>query len=532
MIRRTPSARPPKSRRSARATAPAVGLGHHVVELEATELNRPAPIVFTTPAWNNVRDTVGARRAESGGPLGGSRGSGVVEEFVDDTTADMTAVTYYPDFQGLNTLFRERWNPAGVNLLGVIHSHPRGAVRPSRNDLEYADRILAGIPELDRFLLPIAQTRPDTGRFTVHGYAAVRNHHGVHLDELDTIVLPPVDSSVIMHPEFNRIVDAYDGTVMASTRIVGVGVGGSASFVEDLVRAGIGEIVLIDPDIVEAPNIATQQAYRSDIGRAKVAAVAERLVDISPTVRVWTVTASLDDLDDAAMRRLCSGWLPGAAVPRPTTTLLCAFTDDFHAQARIHRLGLHLGVPVLGGTVYAAGRGVEVTFAADGLTPACIRCAQSSRYAAYLDRGFRNDVGSAGAPIWATARLNALKLPIALGILHTLSPRANPDHPATRRYRRLAETFTGRNLVLASLDPDIHETLGLRAFSSDHDVETTLWRTPVPDAPGMAAPRCPDCGGTGDLAASMGRFIDTRPLPRHFGDARHTEGNPREEAAV
>lgn len=525
--------------RAARQLTPAGGeqLVGRIHPLTPSLLNEPAPLVFTTRAWNAIRTTVGTTPAESGGPLGGVRGSGVVEDFYFDTSSAATRVTYYPDFQRLNAHFRDVWNPAGVNLLGVVHSHPAGSIRPSRPDLEYAARILDGIPELDRFVLPIAQSAGDTGRFALHGYAAVREPDRVRLEPIDVFVVPEGATDSAAWPEFDRVLDAYDGYAMERTRIVAIGGGGSASFLEDMARAGVGEIVIVDPDTVDTPNVATQQAYRSDIGRAKVDAIADRLVNISPSLRVWTVQARLNELGDAAVRRLTAGWLPGSIHPSPAASILCAFTDDFETQARVHRLGLHLGVPVVGGIVYAGGRGVEVTFAATGITDACIRCAQSSRYAAYLEHGYRNDVGSAGAPIWATARLNALKLPVVLGLIHTTSRVARADHPATQRFRRVLESVVDRNLVIASLDPDIHSTLGLRMFERSttdgggsvlvgSPVETVLWRRPTPDNPGTGAAPCPDCGGTGDLSDSMGRFTSTIPMPRRFGEHRYPAPRP------
>ncbi|MCZ4500874.1 MAG: protein similar to deubiquitination enzyme, partial [Marmoricola sp.] len=344
-----------------------------VHNLSILTLNAPAPLVFTQTAYDAIRTTIGASPAETGGPLGGTRGSAVIKEFYPDESSNRTRVTYYPDFEHLNDMFRDVWNPAGINLLGVVHSHPRGSVRPSRPDVEYAGRIMEAIPEMDQFVLPIVQTLPDTGAFTVRSFAAVRDGARIRVDDLDTIVLNRQPDSTVW-PEFSRIQNSYDLQVMDEARIVAIGGGGSASFLEDMARAGVGEIVIVDPDVVDAPNIATQQAYRSDIGRPKAEAIAARLVNISPTVRVWTVQAELNDLTDAAVRRLASGWLPGSVHEGPSASVLCAFTDNFEAQARVSRLGLHLGVPTIGGTVYAEGRGIEVTFAAAGVTAACIRC--------------------------------------------------------------------------------------------------------------------------------------------------------------
>lgn len=499
-----------------------------VIALSPAELNRPAPLVLTRRVADEIELTVGARPAESGGVLGGTRGSGVVRAFHDDTTAALSGVTYYPDIAAVNRLLREDWNPAGVNLLGFVHSHPAGSRRPSWNDLHYAERILAGIPELDRLVLPIVQTTTDAGRYTIRGYAATRRGHDVHLVDLQTHVVQPVgDRDPADLPQMQRVATAYDLQAMASARIVSVGCGGSASFLEDIARAGVGEFVLIDPDVVESSNIGTQHSYLTDLGVAKVDAVARRIVAVNPYARVWVVRALLDELTDDAMRRLSKGWLPGSRVEQPTASLLAGFTDNFAAQARTSRLGLTLGVPYLGATVYQEGRGVEVTFAAAGVTPACTRCALRSRYLAE-EAGPVPTVTSHGTPLWATTRLNALKLPIALGLLHTVSTVASPDHPGTLRHRRLIESVAERNLVQVSLDPDVDQTLGLRAFAevahADErgrlPVDTTLWLRQLPDNPGNGYPECPDCGGTGDLADTEGRLLDTAAIPRQYGEGR------------
>lgn len=524
----SPLFRMPIARRARRRTAPVAS--PRVRTLTTEDLAHPAPLVLTAGAYRALRRTIGAQPAETGGPLGGHRGSGVVEHLAADPTARRNSVQYYPDQHAVNALLRERWNPVGVNLLGFAHSHPYGAVRPSGQDLRYATQILDAIPELDRLLLPIVQSSADGPAFDVHGYAAVRRGRGVELEVIPVRVASAASRpDITVLPEFARVHDAYHLPTMAAARVIAVGCGGSAGFLADLARAGVGEFVLIDPDTVAPENVGTQAVYRSDIGRPKVSALAERLVDISPHARVWVVQASLDDLDDASVRRLALGWLPGADGPRPGSSLLCAFTDAFAAQARVARLGLHLGVPVVGGMVYAEGRGVELTFAAPRITPACIRCAQRSRYVAYLEQGFVNTIGSAGTPIAATARLNALKLPVAVSLLHRFSDVASGEHPAVQRSDRLLDAISERNLVIASLDPDAGASLGLRVFdqlargdsAGRLPVDTTAWLRQQPDRPEHGFPRCPDCGGTGNLGDSMGRFLDTRLVPLAFGDFRH-----------
>jgi len=108
-----------------------------------------------------------------------------------------------------------------------------------------------------------------------------------------------------------------------------------------MARSGLGEHVLIDPDVVSESNIATQQVYRKDIGRPKVECIAERIRDINENAKVVPVRQSLDEIDDAEFKELA---LKPLAHERPQATLLCGFTDNFEAQARVNRLALHFGI--------------------------------------------------------------------------------------------------------------------------------------------------------------------------------------------
>lgn len=66
------------------------------------------------------------------------------------------------------------------------------------------------------------------------------------------------------------------------------GVGGVGSFaVEALARSGIGHLILIDKDNVDATNINRQlHALTSTVGRSKVEVMRERIHDINPAAQV------------------------------------------------------------------------------------------------------------------------------------------------------------------------------------------------------------------------------------------------------
>lgn len=75
---------------------------------------------------------------------------------------------------------------------------------------------------------------------------------------------------------------------LAAARVALFGVGGVGSYAaEALARCGVGEIDIIDNDVVSLTNINRQLcALTSTVGRYKVDVVAERLRDINPDIKV------------------------------------------------------------------------------------------------------------------------------------------------------------------------------------------------------------------------------------------------------
>ena len=136
-----------------------------------------------------IMATIGSRRAESGGVLGGDRTSNSISDFHFDEGAKCNAAAYSPDHHYLNTvLFPTIWKPRGIKLIGFVHSHPRFIQHPSGGDLIYAEAILKAIPELDSLFVPIVMTVPDTDRFSFLPYAVVRRGKGVAVIDAECLV--------------------------------------------------------------------------------------------------------------------------------------------------------------------------------------------------------------------------------------------------------------------------------------------------------------------------------------------------------
>ncbi len=75
------------------------------------------------------------------------------------------------------------------------------------------------------------------------------------------------------------------------SHIIVIGIGGVGSWVaEALVRSGVGKLTLIDMDHISESNINRQlHALNSNLGMAKVAALANRLSDINPECEVHCI---------------------------------------------------------------------------------------------------------------------------------------------------------------------------------------------------------------------------------------------------
>ena len=83
---------------------------------------------------------------------------------------------------------------------------------------------------------------------------------------------------------------------LKNANVVVFGLGGVGSYVvEGLVRAGIGNIAIIDKDIVDITNINRQLiADTSTIGKAKVDVEEERILKINPDINICKINEFVD----------------------------------------------------------------------------------------------------------------------------------------------------------------------------------------------------------------------------------------------
>ncbi|MBL8310665.1 MAG: ThiF family adenylyltransferase [Burkholderiales bacterium] len=517
--------------------------------LALPEAREAIPFTASSAVLEVIETHIGQHRAERGAMLGGNRARGEVTAVHIDLSARTAGAEYSPDVDTLNCVLKQ-WEGEGIEFLGFVHSHPSGIRRPSTADQEYAGRILSAMPGLDAMLMPIVMTVPDTGRYELLAYAAVRAE-GTHAEvvpacitvnsALDSVAKISVgEEQAAKKPDAGaaasaapavaldelraRVVAAYDGPRLARTRVVVIGVGGARGVIEGLARAFVGEFVLIDHDQSSASNVATQAAYVSEIGTPKVAALAARVLEINPYARIRLLPRRAESISEQNWARLLT---PEGDIEHVT---LLAMADDFYAQALGHRLALNYGVPSVAAGMFKQGDGFNVTFTHPEVTPACHRCALSSQYAAYLDRDFVNDTTSHGTPYCAIEQFNGVIEYVTLAVMHHGSA-----HP---RWGGLLKSIGNRNLVLGRLWPDF--TLpSIDGALANADRERligpcTVWCPQPGDHPknNPAWAQCPDCGGLGDLYRAKGTFDGAlQQVRREVPDALRGDPTPGDRVA-
>ena len=94
-----------------------------------------------------------------------------------------------------------------------------------------------------------------------------------------------------------RLLVGDDGiTKLQQTHILIVGLGGVGSYAaEAICRAGIGEMTIVDGDVVDPTNRNRQlQALSSTHGQSKAQLMKERLLDINPHVKLNVISEFQD----------------------------------------------------------------------------------------------------------------------------------------------------------------------------------------------------------------------------------------------
>lgn len=195
-----------------------------------------------------------------------------------------------------------------------------------------------------------------------------------------------------------------------------VGCGSVGSFLaEILVRHGVGGIIMIDPDTVEAANLSRTVYLHSDIGSPKVAALTTHLQDINPDVHVRAIQEPLLHLSEGDQADLIDA-----------SNIVVGATDDPAAQAALNHRAYAYGVPAVFPALYRQAHAGEIVITVPGAT-ACWTCATGAGVG--TDQTREKDYGT--GRLAAETALGADILTVtSVAAKHILGLLASPGSPA------------------------------------------------------------------------------------------------------
>jgi molybdopterin/thiamine biosynthesis adenylyltransferase len=162
---------------------------------------------------------------------------------------------------------------------------------------------------------------------------------------------------------FYRVRGVFETDALRERRVAIVGCGSGGSFIaRELAKAGVGHFVLVDHDRLEPGNVCRHECGLSEVGRLKVNAIRDLILDRNPTAEVRTLAVRVDGQTIEAVREAIA-----------EADLVVGATDNRESRLLLNRAALRNGQPLLFGAVFRRAYGGQVLRVLPGLTP-CYQC--------------------------------------------------------------------------------------------------------------------------------------------------------------
>ncbi|CAH0123662.1 Sulfur carrier protein ThiS adenylyltransferase [Microbacterium sp. Bi98] len=173
--------------------------------------------------------------------------------------------------------------------------------------------------------------------------------------------------------------------------IVGIGSIGSAT-AQAIANHGVGRLTLVDPDRLEFHNLVRHQLPRSDVGRHKAVALAEKLEKSFPDLSVQGMAKNVlwntDEIRDAFS----------------DADVIIGATDGVVPRRTIVHIARRLGIPAMLGCVLLDGALGEIMRFRPVQSHGCLECRRRATAGLFaLDASMENPYGTGSAHLPMTA---------------------------------------------------------------------------------------------------------------------------------
>lgn len=115
------------------------------------------------------------------------------------------------------------------------------------------------------------------------------------------------ETYTIINDVFSRNTGILETSLMLNKTAIISGCGSVGSLVAlELARAGVGKFLLIDNDILSYHNICRHQCGMADVGKLKVDAVEERILQINPTALIKKSATIIEEVNEETFLKYCN----------------------------------------------------------------------------------------------------------------------------------------------------------------------------------------------------------------------------------
>lgn len=219
------------------------------------------------------------------------------------------------------------------------------------------------------------------------------------------------------------------------------GAGSVGSYIaEQLVRSGVGSIIIVDPDTVEYANLSRTVYTAEDVGRLKVDALTRRLLSISPSLDIRTLPMDIHHINEASLIEMYEA----------ADLVVCA-VDDRRAQLLINHWSYHHRKPAVYVGIYAGARSGEVLYCEPPL--ACFKCATPFRNEIPEEDQRKTDYGTGDGRLVAEVAIGAdIHAITAAGVRLTLSRLVQGQESSLASF---VSGLGGKQFAMLAVDPNV-----------------------------------------------------------------------------
>lgn len=257
---------------------------------------------------------------------------------------------------------------------------------------------------------------------------------------------------------------------LTNARVLIAGLGSVGTrLLEQLVRAGTGEVWLIDADEIESPNLSRTWYTTAHLRRSKALASADLIGAINPACVVHVVESLINDVEE--LGEICAG-----------VDLVIGATDDPAGQSHLCHHAYATGTRFLACALYKSASAGEIVLVDPVIGTPCWHCSIGG----LPDQRGDKDYGT-GQLVGEVALGPSISLVTDMASLLAIGLLADPGRAAASGVRELLKQNHTIGIVSSTPRWGILENL-FESMQGHQFAPQSVWMRPTPN------PDCPICG--------------------------------------